>query len=88
MANTCTGYDSTAPDDILKAIKEHIKADQEKNKTNSRWLGRTHLDEDDACLVWDLCECDAPYAAVCREDDCVMSRTGKKVRSASKRKPL
>lgn len=89
MANTCTGYDSTAPDDILKAIKEHIKADQNKQGSNSRWLGRTHLDQDErVCLVWDLNEEDDPDAKVCHDDDCAMSRTGKKVDVVPKKKPL
>ncbi len=42
---TCAGYDSSAPPDVLKAIKVHLK------KPGTR---RTHLDEKDCCMLRDL----------------------------------
>ena len=83
-ADTCAGYDTTAPQEVLEAIRKIIKADRDRKRKGgerSRWDGREYLDETDACLVWDLCACDDPYAAVCRGDACAMSRTGKKVRA-------
>ena len=91
-ADTCAGLDSTAPQDVLDAIKKHIKADRDNPRQQgqkpSRWEGRQYLDEPDACLVWDLCECDDPYAAVCRGGACALSRTGQKVRTLPNKKPI
>ena len=41
---TCAGYDSSAPKDVLQAIKIHLKKTQP---------GRTHLDKEGCCMMQD-----------------------------------
>jgi hypothetical protein len=42
--NTCAGYDSSAPQDVLKAIKAHLK---------KQGTGRKHLDQKGCCMLQD-----------------------------------
>ncbi len=77
MANTCSGYDSTAPQDVLDAIKDHIRKD--KKNGGPRWANRRNLEEPTACLIWDLCESEGDTAVRCGADECCMKDGGKKV---------
>jgi len=45
MAKTCAGYDNSAPQDVLTAVKVHLK---------NQNTGRTFLDEEGCCMLSDL----------------------------------
>ncbi len=81
MANTCAGYDGSAPDDVLEAIRRHIRKDKKDHGANSRWAKRKDLEEVTACLVWDLGG-RPDDVAECKHDanECCLRKDGKKVK--------
>jgi hypothetical protein len=70
MADTCKGLDSSAQQDVLEALRAHIKAN--RGRYQGRPGGLTHHDAHGACLIWDLYrDADLPS---CQGDECHLAQ--------------